>query len=310
MAVPRFDEFLYPFLLQLKDKKVTTNEMRQLLTNHFGLTEEDLAIKTRNNTSTQFSDRFGWARQYLRRAGMLTIPKKGEYKITARGAEFLKNHKKLEVADLMEYPEFLTFANGTGNGKSAQVSKGPTMMETVDITPDEQLEGAYKQINDKLADELLAKVKEQSPQFFEHLVLDLLLKMGYGDPTDESATVTPYSHDDGIDGIIPQDKLGLDMIYFQAKRYTPGNVIGKPMLQSFVGALDEKNAMKGVFITTSSYTNEALKYINKTSKKIVLIDGEKLARYMIEYNVGVSTTKTYEVKRIDSDYFYEEQQEI
>ncbi len=152
--------------------------------------------------------------------------------------------------------------------------------------------------------------KVTTNEFFEYLVLHPLLSMGYGDSTDDSATVTPYSHDDGVDGIIPQDKLGLDKIYFQAKRFKTGNVIGKPMLQNFVGALDEKNASKGVFITTSSYTKEALGFINRTSKKIVLIDGEKLARYMIEYDVGVRITKTYEIKRIDTDFFYEEQQEL
>ncbi len=176
-----------------------------------------------------------------------------------------------------------------------------------ELTPAEQLESAYKGITDKLADELLERVLEQTPQAFEQIVLDLLLKMGYGDPSDDSAKLTPYVHDDGVDGIIPQDKLGLDKIYFQAKRYKRDITIGKPLIQGFAGALDEQRANKGVFITTSFYSKEALSYIGKTSKKIVLIDGDKLARYMIDYNVGVSTQRVYEVKKIDTDYFEDQQ---
>ncbi|MCD8289449.1 MAG: restriction endonuclease [Prevotella sp.] len=170
--------------------------------------------------------------------------------------------------------------------------------------PIDQIEAAFDTINKDLATELLKKVLGQSPKFFENLVLNLLVKMGYGGSSKGAAEVTRYSHDDGIDGIISEDKLGLDKIYIQAKRFTKGNV-GKPQIQQFSGALDEKKANKGVFITTSSYSKEARDYVGKTNHKIILIDGEELARYMIEYNVGVSVKQVYEVKRIDSDYFEE-----
>ena len=173
------------------------------------------------------------------------------------------------------------------------------------ITPTEQLETAFQSINNDLAADLLQKTLEQSPVFFEHLVVDLLVKMGYGGSCANSAQVTPYVHDDGIDGIIYEDKLGLDKIYIQAKRYKPENIVGKPQIQQFAGALDEQKASKGVFITTSSYSKEASGYVDKLSKKIVLIDGNELARYMIEYNVGVSVKTVYEIKRLDSDYFEE-----
>lgn len=194
--------------------------------------------------------------------------------------------------------------------KKKQTAKVIEELEDSKQTPTEQLENAYQTIIKDLAADLLQKVLEQSAQFFEHLVLDLLLKMGYGGSLSDAGLVTKYSHDDGIDGIIKEDKLGLDKIYIQAKRYNTANTIGKPQIQQFVGALDEQKASKGVFITTSSYSSEARKYAEeKASKKIVLIDGQELARYMIEYNVGVSLKHVYEVKRIDSDYFEDDNNE-
>lgn len=300
MAVPRFDDFLYPFLVHLKNNEVTIKEMKEYLCKDLGLTEEDKTIMTRKGTVSQFDDRVGWARQYLRRAGMIFIPQRGVYSITQRGLDFLKNHSTLTVDDLSEFPEFSTFAH------TKKVITPDKPAEPEEITPTEQLENAFQSIQDDLAAEILEKTLSQSPRFFERIVLDLLLKMGYGDPTDDSAQVTQYVHDDGIDGIIPQDKLGLDKIYFQAKRYKEGNVIAKPQIQGFVGALDEQKADKGVFITTSTFSKEARTFSEKTSKKIILIDGSQLARYMIEYNVGVNTRKIYEVKKIDTDYFEEQ----
>ena len=172
------------------------------------------------------------------------------------------------------------------------------------MTPTEQMEIAFKNINDDLSADLLQRVLDMSPTFFEKLVIDLLLNMGYGGRNKEMAKVTPTSHDNGVDGIIPEDALGLDKIYIQAKRYKDSPV-GKPEIQQFVGALEEQKATKGVFITTSKFTNGAIETANKASKKIVLIDGKSLADYMIEYNVGVSEKKVYEVKKLDSDYFEE-----
>ncbi len=304
MAEPKFEDFLYPFLFALKDKDVPVKEMRQHMIKHFGLTAGDALLSTKNGKTNRLNDRLGWIRQYLRRAGLIEIPHHGIYRITQRGKDYLQAHSDLKIKDLMQIPEYVEFAKGKNGGK-VKSEKVEPIIPNEEMTPTDQLENAYQQINDGLAADILDKVLEQSPSFFEHLVLDLLLNMGYGDSTDSSAIVTPYVHDDGVDGIIPQDKLGLDKIYFQAKRYGIGNVIGKPQIQGFVGALEEQKANKGVFITTSSYSKEARSYIGKTTKKIVLIDGEKLARYMIEYNVGVSTCKTYEVKKIDTDYFEE-----
>ena len=311
MAIPKFEDFLYPFLFRLKDmNNVSIKEMRKYIIEHFHLTDEDCKLRTKSGSANQLDDRLGWSRQWLRRALFIEIPQRGVYKITKRGGEYLQNHTDLRQTDLMKYPEFAEYATTSSGTEKKQTAKVIEELEDSKQTPTEQLENAYQTIVKDLAADLLQKVLEQSAQFFEHLVLDLLLKMGYGGSLSDAGLVTKYSHDDGIAGIIKEDKLGLDKIYIQAKRYNTANTIGKPQIQQFVGALDEQKASKGVFITTSSYSSEARKYAEeKASKKIVLIDGQELARYMIEYNVGVSLKHVYEVKRIDSDYFEDDNNE-
>lgn len=306
MALPIFEEFLYPFLLATSKKDMTLSEMREYIVDYFHLTDEDCSLRTKSGNTTQVADRLNWVRQYLRRALMIDLPQRGVYRITQRGKDYLSSHDSLSKKDLMEFPEFASYATGTTITKT-ESGDSTTKQDLVsaDLTPTEQLEQAYHSINDDLAADLLQKTLEQSPYFFEHLVVDLLVKMGYGGSFANSAQVTQYVHDDGIDGIIYEDKLGLDKIYIQAKRYKLDNTVGKPQIQQFSGALDEQKATKGVFITTSTYSKEAKQYVEKLNKKIVLIDGQDLARYMIEYNVGVSTKQVYEIKRIDSDYFEE-----
>ena len=311
MAIPKFEDFLYPFLFRLKDmNNVSIKEMRKYIIEHFHLTDEDCKLRTKSGSANQLDDRLGWSRQWLRRALFIEIPQRGVYKITKRGVEYLQNHTDLRQTDLMKYPEFAEYATTSSGTEKKQTAKVIEELEDSKQTPTEQLENAYQTIVKDLAADLLQKVLEQSAQFFEHLVLDLLLKMGYGGSLSDAGLVTKYSHDDGIDGIIKEDKLGLDKIYIQAKRYNTANTIVKPQIQQFVGALDEQKASKGVFITTSSYSSEARKYAEeKASKKIVLIDGQELARYRIEYNGGVSLKHVYEVKRIDSDYFEDDNNE-
>lgn len=304
MAIPIFEDFLYPFLSKLKDKDVTTKEMRTALIAHFHLTNEDCSIRTKSGSAFQLNDRIGWCRQYLRRALMIDSPERGVYRITQRGKDYLATHKTLRKLDLMQYEEFAAYANGaTSSPKEHTVSELEKNAE--ELTPTEQMEQAYRSIVDDLVAELLQKVLEQSPQFFERLVVELMVKMGYGGSFANSARVTQYTRDDGIDGIIFEDKLGLDIIYIQAKRYNLDNTVGEPQIQQFSGALDGKKATKGVFITTSTYSKAARIYVEGLNKKIVLIDGQDLARYMIEYGVGVSTKQVYDIKRIDLDYFEE-----
>ena len=308
MAVPRFDDFMYPFISLLKDNDVTTKELQNAMIEHFGLTDEDMKLRTKGGSTLQWKDRIGWARQYLRRAMFISSPKRGVYHLTQRGRDYLQSGKTdLRVPDLQHYKEFAEYTGKPLIGDGIDdVKPVDTVVDEEILTPTEQLEQAFTEINNDLAEDILQKTLELSPKKFEEVVLDLMLAMGYGNPTDNSAKVTQFGHDDGIDGIIPQDKLGFDKIYIQAKRYKPENTVGKPLIHAFAGALDEQKATKGVFITTSSFSKEAKSFVDKASKKIILIDGKQLAKYMIEYNVGVSKQKTYEVKRIDSDYFTEE----
>ncbi len=306
MAIPKFEDFLYPFLYQLKDKDVSTKEMKNALVLHFGLTEEDCSIKTKTGSTFQLNDRIGWTRQWLRRALFIEIPQRGVYRITQRGKDYLKTHTDLRQEDLLQYPEYAEYAGIPTSSKGKLKSDGSKAVDDdiEEMTPTEQMDIAFKKINDDLSADLLQKVLDMSPNFFEKLVLDLLLNMGFGSKNKEMAIVTPTSHDNGVDGIIPEDALGLDKIYIQAKRYMD-NPVSKPEIHKFIGALDEQKATKGVFITTSKFTTGAKETADKASKKIVLIDGKNLADYMIEYNVGVSEKKVYEVKKLDSDYFEE-----
>lgn len=305
MAIPKFEDFLYPFLVQLKDKDITTKEMKDALVKHFNLTEEDCSLKTKSGSTFQLNDRIGWCRQWLRRALFIQIPQRGIYSITQRGKDYLQSHTDLRQENLLQYPEYAEYAHMPVSSKDKQVDGKSNVEEKLgEMTPTEQMEIAFKSINDDLAADLLQRVLDMSPNFFEKLVLDLLLNMGFGSRNKEMAIVTPTSHDNGVDGIIPEDALGLDKIYIQAKRYTD-NPVSKPEIHKFIGALDEQKASKGVFITTSKFTAGAKETAEKASKKIVLIDGKSLADYMIEYNVGVSEKKVYEVKKLDSDYFEE-----
>ena len=305
MAIPKFEKFLYPFLLQLKDKDVSTKEMKKTIIEHFHLTQEDCSLKTKSGSAYQLNDRIGWARQWLRRALFIEIPQRGVYRITERGKDYLNSHTDLTQNDLLQYPEFAEYANVSPSSTTATSPNKQESVEGIEVmTPTEQMDVAFKKIKDDLAADLLQKVMEMNPSFFEKLVLDLLLNMGFGSKNKDMAIVTPTSHDNGVDGIIPEDALGLDKIYIQAKRYTE-NPVSKPEIHKFIGALDEQKATKGVFITTSKFTAGAMETANKASKKIVLIDGKGLADYMIEYNVGVSEKKVYEVKKLDSDYFEE-----
>lgn len=300
MAIPKFEKFLYPFLLFLKDGDVSTSQMVDKIALYFNMTKEDLQLRTKGGNVTQLRDRVGWTRQYLRRALFISIPHNGVYRITKRGLDFLKTHTDLTIDDLMEYPEYAAYNTSRVKKTTSSITQKESIVE---LTPTEQLEQAHETISNDLAADLLSKVMEQTPTFFEHLVVDLLVKMGYGGSNSDAARVTQLTNDEGIDGIIYEDKLGLDKIYLQAKRWT--NPVGRPVIQQFAGALVGQNASKGVFITTSSYSKEARNYVAGLHQKIVLIDGSELAKYMIEYNVGVSVKKVYEVKRIDTDYFDE-----
>lgn len=301
--IPIFEDFLFPFLYNLKNGEISKKEMRNKLIEQFCLTEEDVALRTRGGRTTQLNDRIGWCRQYFRWALFIDIPKNGVWRLTDRGEEYLSNHNALRIEDLLTYKEFAEHYNKDKNDDASEVSSFDSSKASLEITPTDALEDAYTRINDSLADELKALIMSLSPSFFETLVVDLLVAMGYGGDFKDAAEVTQQSKDGGVDGIIKEDKLGLDKIYIQAKRWN--NSVGVQTIQQFAGALDGVKASKGVFITTSFFTEPAKKYVDNLSKKIVLIDGNELTSLMIEYNLGVSVKKEYIVKRIDTDYFDE-----
>ena len=309
MAVPDYQSLMLPLLkhVGICNGEVTTNEVVEILAQEFNLTEEDLREMLPSGTQSTLSNRTGWAATYMKKAGLLEPTRRGYYQITARGRELLaKQPKVINVKLLEKYPEFLEFKKlkGTRARNGERITETKPIPDISAITPSEALESAYENLRDELADELLAKLKTTSPTFFERVVVELLVKMGYGGSRSDAGRAIGKSGDGGIDGIIKEDKLGLDVVYIQAKRWdnTP---VGRPDVMQFAGALQGQRANKGIFITTSRFTEEARSYVSQIGSKIVLIDGEQLTSLMIENDVGVSTVSLYPVKKIDSDYFDE-----
>ena len=296
---------MLPLLRHVSDKgEYKFRDIIEGLANKFGLTDEERKELLTSGIQPIFQNRVGWAKTYLKKAGLIDTPKRATVTITTRGLEILeKNLDSINVKFLKQFPEFVEF-------QTAKRVDGETETETAEEqstqTPEETLETAYQKIRKSLAQDLINRVMALSPAFFERLVVELLVKMGYGGSIKDAGRAIGKSGDEGIDGTIKEDKLGLDIIYIQAKRWQPGNVVGRPELQKFVGALAGQGAKKGIFITTSSFTRDALEYVPRNETKIVLLDGEQLSQLMIDYNLGVTSVSSYEVKRIDSDYFGEE----
>lgn len=305
MPVPDFQTIMLPLLRQYQDgKEHTLHELMEKLAEEFQLTDDDLSEMLPSGGQTIFYNRVGWARTYLAKSGLLEMVKRSIYKITERGKMILKqNPERIDMKYLERFPEYIEFRDleGTRGKKGDNKGKEPKN-GGIEQTPEEILESAYLEIRENLADDLLTLVKKSSPYFFEQLVVELLVKMGYGGSRQDAARAVGRSGDEGIDGIIDEDRLGLDSIYIQAKRWESG-VVSRPEIQKFVGALMGKRARKGIFITTSSFSNEALNYVANIDTKVVLIDGKKLAEFMIDYDVGVTSSAKYELKKIDSDYF-------
>lgn len=300
MAIPDFQAIMLPLLDFAADgSEHSMLDARTALAGMFGLTEAERQELLPSGQQTCFSNRVAWAKIYLERAGLLDKTRRGHFIISARGRQVLNDPpEEINIRYLQQFPGFKEFRQRAADASSEPV-EDPSQTET----PEEALEQAYRQIREDLAAELLEQVTTVSPRFFERLVLDVMLKMGYGGFSGDG-TVSPPGADGGIDGVIQEDRLGLDFIYLQAKRW--GSPVGRPEIQKFVGALHGQRARKGVFITTSAFTQEALTYAAGIDSKVVLIDGLRLAQLMIDYNVGVSPASTYEIKRIDSDYFAEE----
>jgi len=298
--IPSFKEFLLPVLKSLVDGK--EHELKEILEKmyvHFKFTDEQKMQLLPSKKQPTIYSRCQWAIVYLKKAELLKSAKRGVYQITEEGLNITKDkdRERLSVKDLYDCSEaFRKFQSNR-----LKEDDGLVEMNVQNETPEEILDNAYQKIRDNLVEELLEKIRTISPVFFEQLVVELLIKMGYGGPG-EGKRIGQVG-DEGIDGIIKEDKLGLDIVYIQAKRWKENNNVGRPEIQSFVGALAGKGAKKGIFITASDFTSDARKYETKNEIKIVLINGRELANLMIDYNLGVSLQQSYEIKRIDSDYF-------
>jgi restriction system protein len=302
MAVPDFQSFFKPLLEIAADvKEHSMKEARELIAKNMNLSEADLKELLPSGTQTKYDNRIAWAKSYFVQAKVLEAPRRAYFRITDRGLDLLKKgYNRIDIKILNQYPEFVEFhtmkaASSTDNGQQ----------DTLHLeTPEETLQKAYQNIRSDLAAEILEKIKSNSPQFFERLVVDIMISIGYGGSRADAGKSIGQSGDEGIDGIIKEDRLGLDVIYLQAKRWD--GTVGRPEVQKFVGALHGKRAKKGVFITTGRFSDDALRYVESIDPKVILIDGRTLTELIIDHGLGTSTTAKYEIKRIDTDYFTEE----
>ena len=297
--IPDYQSLMLPVLQYVSNGQ----EYRMLdvidgLAKFFKLSDEELASLIPSGQTPLFSNRVHWAKTYLKKSGLLDSPKRGSIVITIEGKKVLgENPLNINVKYLRRFPQFVEFHSS----KKLDVNSETIAEEMKKQTPEELIDSGYVAIRKALEEDIIGKLKTVHPAFFERIVVELLVKMGYGGSIAEAGRATKYSNDEGIDGIIKEDKLGLDVIYIQAKRWE--SVVSRPEIQKFVGALAGQRARKGVFITTSTFSKDAIIYAAQMDTKIVLIDGEQLAQYMIDYNLGVSVQNTYEIKKLDSDYF-------
>ncbi len=326
MAVPDYQSLMRPLLELASDgQEHTLRQAIEALSRTLSLTDADRRELIPSGQEPKFDNRVGWARTYLGKAGLLEKAGRARFRITDRGREVLRtNGAKINTKFLAQFPEFIQFRKGhtervtvEGNGlavpetvltgsRLVQANQSPELIDVVELqqTPQETLEASYQVLRRELAQELLDRVKASPPRFFERLVVDLLVAMGYGGSRRDAGQAVGQSGDGGIDGIIKEDRLGLDVVYLQAKRWE--GTVGRPVVQAFAGSLEGQRARKGVFITTSQFSQDAKEYVTRIEKKIVLIDGEQLGQLMMDFGIGVTEVATYVVKKVDGDYFGDE----
>ncbi|WP_297229438.1 restriction endonuclease [uncultured Desulfovibrio sp.] len=303
MSIPKYNELYRPLLEYIRDGQPrTTAELEEVLAKRFSLTDIDRQERLSSGTLT-FCNRIAWARTYLKKAGLVTSPKRGTVQITPEGKAAVDDAGlHIDNDFLATFPSFAEFQKGGQTTTNAE--NRPTSTAEDEDSPQDSLDRAYTRIRQTLAEDVLAEIMRQTPTFFEQLVVRLLQVMGYGGSLENAGTVTRASGDEGIDGIVKQDKLGFDQIYIQAKRWDPTACVGRPDIQKFVGALAGQGATRGLFVTTAKFSEEAHAYARKQhTTKIVLVDGQRLAELMIDHNLGVTPIARYEIKRIDSDFF-------
>jgi restriction system protein len=305
MAIPDYQSCMLPLLRFASDEQEhQLKDAAQKLAIEFKLSDEEISEFLPSGQQPVFINRIGWARTYLKKAGLLRNPRRGYFQITDRGiATIREKPMAVNVKYLERFPEFLEFRAARREDAIDESAQQSEVDAVPSQTPHEALESAHERLRLELASDILQALKSADPVLFESIVVELLVKMGYGGSRKDAGRAIGRSGDEGIDGIIKEDHLGLDNIYIQAKRW--GATVGRPEIQKFAGALQGQRARKGIFITTSDFSREAAEYVSRIDSKIVLIDGKSLARLMIDFAVGVTSVATYEVKKIDTDYFGE-----
>jgi restriction system protein len=305
MSVPDYQTLMRPVLEVLVDGgERAAPAIRTMVAERLRLSESDLRDLVPSGQKPLFHDRVSWAISYLKQAGLLERPRRGVYRLSSRGVDVLRTHSgRIDNEVLNQFDEFREFLRRSGAGGKKRPSSKPSRSDTK--TPEENLENAYSGVRSAIEAELLQQVKSASPLFFERLVVELLVAMGYGGSLKDAGQAIGRTGDGGIDGIIKEDRLGLDVIHVQAKRWD-GRTVGRPEVQAFAGSLDGVRAKKGILITTSTFSRDAFDYVDRIDKRIILIDGDRLVSLMYDFSVGVTLTATYAVKKVDADFFSDE----
>ena len=307
MTIPDYQTLMLPVLRRSSEGETRAPEVEAQISEQFGLTQEERDQLLPSGRQGVLRNRVHWAKFYLSKAGLITSPRRGWFVATEAGCALLSgNPERIDVDRLMTIPTFAEFYKPqTQSGDTGKIDTPPAPSPELKITPEEQIEAAHVALHAALRADLLQRILQNSPGFFEQVIVELLVAMGYGGSHRNAATQLGRSGDGGVDGVINEDRLGLDRVYVQAKRYTPGNSIGRPEVQGFVGSLVGLGATKGVFVTTSSFSTQCVEYVRHLSQRVILIDGQRLADLMIEHNVGVRVSRAIEFKRLDEDFFSE-----
>lgn len=311
MAIPTYDTLMLPVLKLSGERTWSMRDMIGRISDDLSLTERERAETIPSGTESLIASRVHWAKTYLKQAGLVEQPRRGMVQISAAGRKVLAtNPERIDGQFLRQFPEFMSFLSRTKSPNGAAEDVATPTPAAPSSTPEEQISTASLALDEALRDALLARVLEAPPAFFERLIVDLLVAMGYGGSRADAGEHLGGTGDGGVDGVIREDQLGLDRVYLQAKRYQPGNTIGSEAVQAFIGALIGKGAQKGVFITTSSFSRQALAAASQSGTlRLVLIDGTELTRLMVRFNVGAQVARTVKIKRVDLDYFDETETE-
>jgi restriction system protein len=308
MAVPDFQSLMLPVLSVAADGVISVADARDRIAAKLVLSEADLDEKLPSGRQTVFVNRVSWARIFLERAGLIDSPRRAHFEITERGRDVLaKAPPRIDIAYLRQFPEFDEWRRKSERNRKSvdKTASSPLPDAESNQTPEERIEAAHAELRSEVRAELLERMRESSPSFFEQIIVDLLVAMGYGGGRAEMGEAIGRGGDGGVDGVIKEDVLGLDAVYVQAKRYAAENSVGRPLVQAFVGSLEGFSANKGILVTTSTFTKDAIEYAGRVQKRLVLIDGEQLAQLMVDHGVGVRLRANYEISRIDEDYFSE-----